>query len=270
MIRGTRAAPGMIRGTVPSGSRARLLGPSNPLKPLVKRLLSASARFGGTITHVRTAQLEAALTFDDGPDPRATPRLLELLEAHGARATFFMVGEAARRHPEIVRRAAEAGHAIGNHTWDHPSLPLLRAPARRLQIRWCARALAPWETKLFRPPWGHQSLGSRRDAVRLGYRVVTWSLMAEDWLDDPAERLAERVRARLHPGAIVLFHDALYRTIDERYRDRSATVAAVELLLRELSGRYRFLTVPELLARGRPARWHWYKRPDLDWLERQV
>jgi peptidoglycan/xylan/chitin deacetylase (PgdA/CDA1 family) len=251
----------MMRGTVPSGSR---------LKSLVKRLLAASARFGGTLTHVRTGHPEVALTFDDGPHPEATPRLLELLSAHGARATFFMVGEAARRHPDIVRRAAEGGHAIGNHTWDHPSLPLLRGPARRLQIRWCARALAPWEAKLFRPPWGHQSPGSRRDAVRLGYQVVAWSVMAEDWLDDPAEVLAERVGARLHPGAIVLFHDALYRTVDERYRDRGPTVGAVELLLRRLAGRYRFLTVPELLARGRPVRWHWYKRPDLAWLERQV
>ncbi len=241
-----------------------------PLKDAVKRLLSASAAGYGTITHVATREPAVALTFDDGPDPIATPWLLEVLAAHGAKATFFMVGKAAARQPELVARVAAAGHAIGNHSWDHPSLPLLRGRGRRLQIRWCREALAPHGAALFRPPWGHQSPGSHLAALLLGYRVVAWNVMAEDWLDDGPEILAERVRHGLAPGAIALFHDALYSTTDRRYEDRAPTVRAVEMLLEEFAGRLRFVTVPELLALGRPRRWHWYKRPDLDWLRRQV
>ena len=75
------------------------------------------------------------LTFDDGPDPEYTPRLLEILHRHGARATFFMAGEAARQHPELVRQVAQAGHAIGNHGWDHPSFPFISRDERLAQMR---------------------------------------------------------------------------------------------------------------------------------------
>lgn len=239
-------------------------------RALARRLLAASAVLGGTVTHVATRRPLAALTFDDGPNPQATPQLLEILERHGARATFFMVGKAAARHPELVARVAAGGHAVGNHSWDHPSLPLLRRRGRRAQIRWCGEALAPHGTALLRPPYGHQSLASRFDAWRLGYRVVAWSAMAEDWLDDPADRLLERLDDQVVPGAIVLFHDALYTTTAERYRDRAPTLEAVDRLLAEHTGRLSFVTVPELLAAGRPRRWPWYKRADLDWLRQLV
>jgi peptidoglycan-N-acetylglucosamine deacetylase len=240
------------------------------LKTLLKRAYMHSAGGFGTITHVATDEPVAALTFDDGPEPTFTPRLLEILERHGARGTFFMVGLAASRQRELVERVARGGHAIGNHSWDHVSFPLLRSRWRRLQIRWCEEVLAPHGRRLFRPPWGHQNLASHLDALRLGYRVVTWNLMAEDWADDSAEVLAERVLGGLRPGSIVLFHDALFRTHELRCRDREPTLRAVEILLAELAGRYRFVTVPELLRLGRPRRWHWYKPSDLDWLRKQV
>jgi peptidoglycan/xylan/chitin deacetylase (PgdA/CDA1 family) len=239
-------------------------------KSVIKSMLAASARIGGTITHVATRQPLAALTFDDGPNPEATPHLLDLLAAHGARATFFMVGEAAVRHSEIVARAVSEGHAVANHSWDHPSFPLLSSSERRRQIERCAAALGPRGERLFRPPWGHQSVGSRWDAARAGHAVVAWSAMAEDWLDDPADVLAARVRPGLAPGAIVLLHDALYRTIAERYRDRAPMLAAVDALLREFAARLRFVTVPELLRAGRPRKWHWYKPADRAWLVRQI
>jgi peptidoglycan/xylan/chitin deacetylase (PgdA/CDA1 family) len=247
--------------------------PMNPaLKSFARRLVhAASAHPLGTIVAAAPREHLAALTFDDGPDPQWTPRLLDLLEAHGARGTFFLVGQAAARHPELVARMVRAGHAIGNHTWDHLSLPLLKRRGRRAQIRWCGEALAPHlspgEEKLFRPPYGHQSLASQLDALALGYRIVTWSIVAEDWRADPAEVLVGRVRRRLRPGAIVLFHDTLATTDDPRHRDRTPTLQAVETLVRE-PGRYRWVTVPELLRHGRPLCWPWYKRPDLAWLRK--
>ncbi len=246
----------------------KLLPPG--VRSLLRRLVMASARGFGTITHATTREPVMALTFDDGPDPTWTPRLLEVLESRGARATFFMVGKAAARHRDLVERVARGGHAIGNHSWDHPSFPLLSGRGRRAQLRWCQEALSPWGERLFRPPWGHQSLASHLGALLLGYRVVTWSAAAEDWLDHDPETLLEDLRPRLEPGAIVVFHDALYITNDRRYRDRGPTVRAVEMLLDELGERFHFVTVPELLDIGRPQRWHWYRRSDLDWLRQQV
>lgn len=237
---------------------------------LAIRLIEASAALTGTTIGVRTREPAVALTFDDGPDPQWTPRLLAVLEAAGARGTFFMVGKAAAAQPELVARVAAGGHAIGNHTWDHPSLPTLKGRLRRAQIRWCAAALSPHGCRLFRPPYGAQTPASQLDAVLLGHRVVAWDSIAEDWLDDPPERLVERVERRLRPGSIALFHDRLATTIDLRYGDRAPTVRAVELLLGRHRGRYRFVTVPELLALGRPRRRHWYRRPDLAWLHRLV
>lgn len=233
-------------------------------KRLAKRLIAASAALTGTVTHAAVEEPLVALTFDDGPDPEATPRLLELLAARGARATFFMIGRIAADQPRLVAQVAAGGHAIGNHSWDHPSLPLLKRRWRRLQIRWCREALAPHGGRLFRPPYGHQSPASQLDAVRLGYRPVTWSVNAEDWQDDPAETLLARVRRRLAPGSIVLFHDRLHTAFEECFRDRGPTLEAVARLLDEEGERYRFVTVPELLARGRPRKAHWYQRPDLD------
>lgn len=236
----------------------------------VKRGVMETARLLGTLTHVSTREPAVALTFDDGPDPDYTPRLLDLLARYGAKATFFVVGLAARENRQVLRRAAEEGHALGNHSWDHPSFPLLTGRAQRLQMRWCDEVLPAQEMKLFRPPWGHQSLKSRLNAALLGYRVVAWSAMAEDWRDDPAEDLVARVEERLRPGAIVLFHDALFRTDAPGHRDRTPTLEAVEMLLERYGERYRFVTVPELLRLGSPRKWHWYKRSDLDWLHRQI
>jgi peptidoglycan/xylan/chitin deacetylase (PgdA/CDA1 family) len=233
-------------------------------KEAVKRLISWSSVPVGSLIRVATREPAIALTFDDGPHPVETPRVLELLERHGARGTFFMVGKSARRHPEIVARAAAGGHAVANHSWDHPSFRRIRGSYRRAQIRWCGEALAPHGARLFRPPFGEQSPASRLDALRCGYPVIGWDVVAEDWRDDPADRLVQRVMRRLRRGSIVLFHDTLYVTEDERYRDREPMRQALEILLGRLGGDYRFVTVPELLRLGRPVRWPLFHRLPLD------
>ncbi len=216
------------------------------------------------MTHVSTQEPVAALTFDDGPDPVWTPRLLEILDAYRARATFFMVGQAAHRHSGLLRRVAASGHAIGNHSWDHPSFPSLSARARRAQIRACERALAPHGQRLFRPPYGHQDIWSRLDALLLGYRVVAWSVWAADWRDRSPSTIAARVMDALRPGSVVAFHDGLVDAVDEQYFDRGATLDAVRLLLNRLAGTFSFVTVPELLRHGRPQQVHWVTHGSAD------
>lgn len=243
-----------------------------PLRRAGHRLVSETARGYGSILRVRTAEKAVALTFDDGPHPVDTPAMLAVLAAAQAQATFFMVGKSASQHPELVAQVAAAGHAIGSHTWDHTSFRLIVGKYRRAQLRWAEDALATHlsRPKLFRPPYGEQSVWGRLDAMRLGYETVCWDAIAEDWRDDAPETMVERVLSRLRPGSIVLFHDTLYTTDDPLHADRSAARAAVRLLVERLGSEWRFLTVPQLLALGPPVRWHWYRRARLDWQRRIV
>lgn len=233
------------------------------LPRIVARLKS---QFLGSIGSVHTDDSLVALTFDDGPHPDYTPRLLDLLDRYDARATFFMVGKAAEQYPQLVRQVAQAGHTIGNHSWDHASFPLLSGHERRSQIRRCARALAPYGERFFRPPYGHQNEASRLDALLLGHEVVTWSALAQDWLDHDVDYMAASVKQRLRPGAIVLMHDALHTMEQRRFGDREASFATVERLLVEFKDQYRFVSLTELLRSGRPNRQLWYREPDTDWI----
>ena len=224
----------------------------------------------GCVAGVRTKEPVVALTFDDGPDPESTPPVLDLLARFGARATFFMVGSEAARHPDLVARVAGAGHAIGNHTWDHPVLPRLPSPDRRAQIRDCQKALAPWGTGLFRPPYLAQSRASRLEALRMRYKVILANVDSEDWWDPDPDRIAERIRTEVRPGSIVLLHDAVLGSSGLRFpheprSDRGAMLQALERFLDETRNRFRFLTVPEILRTGRAIRVRRYSkgpRPD--------
>jgi peptidoglycan-N-acetylglucosamine deacetylase len=217
----------------------------------------------GTITNVSTSKPVAALTFDDGPDPVFTPRLLAVLHKHQAKATFFMVGKAAERHPNIVKEVAIAGHAIGNHSWDHPSFPLITRRERWAQIRACEKAIAPYGQRLFRPPYGDQSLLSRLEASWLGYQVIMYSLTAVDWLDHDAEWMKNRMMTRIQNGSILLLHDSLFHYRDNRYADRDPMLNGLDGLLKELGGRFTFVTIPELIRQGRPQRQYWTKTTDI-------
>lgn len=235
-------------------------------KVLYKIRAVAANRILGTITHVSTHDSVAALTFDDGPNPEYTPRLLDILDKYQARATFFMVGEVAQRHRWLVKRVSQAGHAIGNHSWDHASFPLLTGRDRRAQIRACHKAIAPYGQRIFRPPYGDQTVGSYLDALWMGHKVVTWNVVAEDWLDHDSDWIADNLAGRVRPGSVILLHDALYDTIEERYTDRQPMFEAVKMLLERLGDQFRFVTIPELFRHGRPQRIYWYKKSDPDWL----
>lgn len=222
----------------------------------------------GSITHVETDAPVAALTFDDGPHPEFTPRLIRLLERFDARATFFMLGQSAAQHPEIVKRVAEAGHAIGNHTFDHPSFPLISREERLRQLRGCRKALRPYGQKLFRPPYGEQSRSSHFDTLRLGYRVILFDSHADDWFEQDSGRMTQLLHNQVRPGSIVCLHDAIYwhrspdlvpRLSQSPLVDRNPMLEALEKYLEKAALRFRFVTVPELFRHGRPYRVDWYR-----------
>jgi peptidoglycan/xylan/chitin deacetylase (PgdA/CDA1 family) len=184
------------------------------------------------------------------------------MKRHDVRATFFFLGEAARKYPDVARRVAEEGHTIGNHSWDHPSFPLISGRERRAQIRACTSAIAPYGgQRLFRPPYGHQSLASRLDAWWLGYRVLTWNVTAEDWLDRDAGWMADRLVNQIRPGSVVVLHDNICRSIQVTpQHDRQPMLTAVDMTLERLRARFHFVTIPELLRHGRPQKRAWYRR----------
>jgi peptidoglycan/xylan/chitin deacetylase (PgdA/CDA1 family) len=224
------------------------------LAPIVPRAL----------TGVLTEQPVVAVTFDDGPDPLYTPRLLDILAANDARATFFMIGARAQRHPELVAQVAAEGHAIGNHSWDHPSFPFISREERREQLQACAEAIFRYDAGLFRPPYGHLDLDSWLDVDQMGYRAVAWKIDPGDWDDKPASAIVEAVMAQVRPGAVVLLHDGLFDAPESGFFPRDATISAVGLLLDRLRGAFRFVTIPQLLKCGTPhwKRWNYVEPKD--------
>jgi peptidoglycan/xylan/chitin deacetylase (PgdA/CDA1 family) len=195
----------------------------------------------------RPGRRQVSLTFDDGPDPEATPRLLRLLAARGARATFFLIGERAARHPDLVRAIQAEGHEVGNHSWHHRNAWFLGPRATATEIVGGARVLADLTgepPRLYRPPWGIVNVPALRLACREGFRIVLWSLQPEGrWPTAPETQLAVCER-RLHDGAIVDLHDAPgLPGAPER------TLALVPRLLDLLAGRgYAAVPVGTLLA----------------------
>jgi len=150
------------------------------------------------------------LTFDDGPNPGVTERILDTLAEHGVPAAFFVVGGYAERFPALVRRIADGSHEIGNHTWSHVKLhrsgpARVRAELERTDA--VLRDLLGRPVRLFRAPHGYRTPLVTRAAARLGYSVVGWSLGVWDTARPGAEEIRRRVRSRLRGGGILLLHD---------------------------------------------------------------
>lgn len=150
------------------------------------------------------------LTFDDGPDPRFTPRVLDVLAEAGVRATFFTIGREARRFPELVRRAAAEGHEIANHSFSHRHPWLVSERTARAEVRECAEVLSDvlgMRPRFFRPPHGRMRACMSDEAERAGARTVLWDLSAIDWGPfGRADRIEKRL-ARIQANDIVLMHD---------------------------------------------------------------
>ena len=231
-----------------------------------KIFYALARRLIGSITHVSTQEPLVALTFDDGPHPEFTPPILHILEQHKALATFFMLGKNAGRHQGLVKQVWQAGHAIGNHSWDHLSFDLIPRSQRRSQIDACQKVIAPYGEKLFRPPYGNQTIHSSLDAFLLGYKIITWSVVAQDWLDHDANWMVDNLLPQIKSGSIILFHDNLNSFQEKKYLDRMETIKAVDSMLKELHKKFRFVTVPELLLRGRPQRKVWKIEADVNFL----
>ena len=187
---------------------------------------------------VRATDKVFALTFDDGPWPEYTRQMLAVLAEKDVKATFFMVGQEVSRRPEIAREVRDAGHAIGNHSWDHPSRP--RDPKMQVQRTDSAIEKAVgFRPTIFRPPYGIMASMARISEAE-GDAVLLWSADSGDWHKPGANTIARRIISQARPGGISLMHDG--------GGSRAQSVAALPVIIDTLRERgYRFVTVPELL-----------------------
>lgn len=158
-----------------------------------------------------------ALTFDDGPHPQYTPRILDILQKQGVRATFFVVGKLAEEHPDLLRRQAEAGHSIGNHTYHHVNLTRIPVADVAAEIKACGeviRSITGKTPHLFRPPGGDYDKNVAEVAEALGYWIVLWTDDPGDYASPPERELRQKLFSRLGNGGIILLHDGVAETID--------------------------------------------------------
>lgn len=196
---------------------------------------------------IHTSKRVLAMTFDDGPHPTLTPKLLDLLKARNIKATFYVVGRNAEQYPEIMRRIVEEGHEVANHTWNHPALTKCSAGKIASEVGRTSDVITRTTGKAptnMRPPYGAINAAiTKRLNEEFGLTVVMWSVDPLDWKRPGPSVVAKRIIDGAHPGAIILSHDI-----------HPGTIEAMPRALDELKARgYEFVTVSELLAMDEPA-----------------
>ncbi len=207
-----------------------------------------SQLFGAT--YARGSKMDQlALTYDDGPNDPHTLRLLDVLERHNARATFFLIGKFVEQRPDIARAIAQAGHTIGNHTHSHPFLILRRRESVAREIERCRRAIEDAvgaHSNLFRPPFGGRRPGVLAEVRKQGMRTVMWSVTCYEWKGTSPDSIERHAARQVRGGDILLLHDGGHAAIGA---DRNPTVQATDRLLRRYRERgFEFVTVPEMMA----------------------
>jgi peptidoglycan/xylan/chitin deacetylase (PgdA/CDA1 family) len=187
-----------------------------------------------------------ALTFDDGPNATLTPKLLDLLATRHLKATFFVVGQNAADHPDILKRAVREGHEIANHSWSHPNLGKMSDEAVRRELQKTDDAIVAAIGKrptLMRPPYGSITAQQKRWIhAEFGYRIIIWDVDPLDWKRPGPSVVTSRILKETHPGSIVLAHDIHPPTIE-------AMPATFEQLQKK---GFKSVTVTELLAMATP------------------
>lgn len=205
-------------------------------------LPSGGPTSGITFSRVSVSQPYVAMTFDDGPHPANTPRLLDMLRERNIKATFYVIGKNVDLYPNVLRRTVSEGHEIGNHTYNHPILSKLGDSTVREELTKCRDAVARAagvQPRTMRPPYG-ALLQRQREWIHseLRYPTIMWSVDPLDWKRPGASVIASRIHAGTTPGAIILAHDLHAGTVD-------AMPATLDGLLRK---GYKFVTVSQLLA----------------------
>jgi len=190
-----------------------------------------------------TQPKQVALTFDDGPHPFATQKLLSVLRAHDVKATFFVVGKRAKLYPELIRMEIDDGHVVANHSMSHPNLLKMPPQEAAEEIAACGRIIREitgTSPRFFRPPGGQFDDGIVRAASEQGYITVLWTENPRDYDRPGAAIIEDRVMEHIDSGAVILLHDGVYQTMEVLPR----------IITRLKRDGYRFVTLDELIQTG--------------------
>lgn len=187
-----------------------------------------------------------AMTFDDGPSAKLTPKLLDLLAAHHIKATFFLIGQNVAENPEIVAREAREGHEVANHSWSHPNLAKMSDEGVRGQLHKtedAIRSASDNRPTLLRPPYGSISLRQKKWINQeFGYKIVLWDVDPLDWRRPGPNVVCNRIVKNTRAGSIVLAHDI-----------HPGTIEAMPCVLSQLEAKgFKFVTVSELIEMETP------------------
>ncbi|WP_394137663.1 polysaccharide deacetylase family protein [Cytobacillus oceanisediminis] len=205
------------------------------------------------VRYGKSNKKEVVLSFDDGPDPAYTPEILDILDRYNIKGTFFVVGENAMMHPQLVKRIYDEGHEIGNHTFTHPDISSISPFRLRMELNATQRlvqGITGHSMTVFRPPYvADTELSTRSEQVPImqaqdmGYTMVGESIDSADWKNRSSNESVNQVLNQLQEGNVILLHDA--------GGDRSNTVEALPIIINELKKRgYTFTTIADLIGKG--------------------
>lgn len=246
--------PSAVAPKVPQGEKPPGATAPPPLPPASKKTVYQNnipklmAQFPGSIfLSGKRDKKVVALTFDDGPDDIYTPRILDILDQQGVKATFFLVGSRIKDYPAVVSKLVASGHQVAGHGWSHTDLRSMDRGEVKKELADTGaafRAATGLEPLMLRPPYGGLSEDAMDELVDLGYTAVEWSSDSQDWYSRSADRVLVNTLTDTRPGSIILMHSTGVNLED--------TVKALPELIYTLKAQgYSFVTVAELL--GRPA-----------------
>ena len=209
-------------------------------------MLEAWGRFGradNVYSDANTDEKVIALTFDDGPHPLYTPKILDILKKHNAKATFFVIGRNAEIYEALTKRIYDEGHELGNHTYSHltskdgNSNSLNKELVKTGEI---IKRITSSPPTLFRPPTGYCNNTTVRCASKLNYKIIVWTIDTRDWAHNSVDNIVNTVLKQAKSGSIILMHDYITKP--------SPTPEALEIILSRLTEKgYSFVTVSELI-----------------------
>ena len=194
----------------------------------------------------RNSDKKIALTFDDGPHPRYTQKIIDILDKYNAKATFFIIGENIEYYGDVLLKIIENGHEIGNHTFSHENIKNKTEDEIIAEIEACNSAIydkCGLKTKLFRPPGGIMAdICISKTDILSDYDIIYWSIDTLDWAHESPQKISENVIKNIKSGDIILMHDYIGQN--------SPTPEALEIMLPKLIAEgYEFITVSELIGR---------------------
>ncbi|WP_371376362.1 polysaccharide deacetylase family protein [Sporomusa aerivorans] len=238
----------VLRRPVRLGLSIAMLGIVAGFVLTLNAVLPANHFYGPVFSEIKTNQKLVALTFDDGPYPPYTGQILDILKERQIPATFFVIGQNAAKHPELVRRIVSEGHQLGNHTYSH--VDLLKADRQGIiqEVEKTSKVIAGivgYAPHVIRPPHGFRDAVVMDTMAEYRLKVVEWSVSSRDWVNPGAEVIAERTLKQVKNGSIILLHDG---DGIAAAAPRSQTVAATRIIIdRLLAEGYMFVTVDEIL-----------------------